>query len=73
MLWDGMDVVLWVKGFGRLGAARRLGVGGRLSGGLGGGRAPLSPDPTLQAEPELLRISSIQPLKLVFCWSLSWL
>ena len=46
--------MLWVKGFWRLGTGRRFGVAGRLSGGLGGGRALLSPDPTFQAEPELL-------------------
>ena len=66
-----MDFLLWVKGFWSFGAGRRLRVGGRLSGGLGGGRAPLSPDPTLQAEPEPLRMLSIQLLKLVFSSSLS--
>ena len=36
-----------LSGFGMLGSV----AGG--SGGLGGGRAPLGPDPVLQAEPEI--------------------
>jgi hypothetical protein len=49
------------------------GSNGRESGGLGGGRAPLGPGPTFQADPAAWRQLVIQAPKSDFCCCESWL